>query len=280
MGGTMIQIGFDKNNNNKLDEDPAIGEVTESFPVCNGLNGVNAGDVRIAEEPAGENCPEGGLAIFKNDEFIGFICNGSDGVAGDAAAPIVLDVIALESGIDSECTYGGEKLLWGQDLEPFDGVLQEEEILETLLSCDPAPEFCSVNLLVRESTDFDILQGCFDSFNGDIVVDGNVTSLAPLSMIATLNGSLILQNSNIDSLEGLGALTTVQGNLEIQEGNIELTSFVGAELLQKIGGSLVIASPNGSEDFSDFESIEEIGELDISNQDYLTSFVGLERSQS
>lgn len=62
-GGTRIDVGVDANGNGTLDAD----EITDTSYVCNAPGGLSLGDVKallaISEEPAGDNCAEGGRKV-------------------------------------------------------------------------------------------------------------------------------------------------------------------------------------------------------------------------
>jgi predicted outer membrane repeat protein len=98
-GGIMVKTGQDDNDNGVLDP----GEIDSVSLICNGEPGLDTlEDINI--EPAGENCPEGGLrfdsgldlnenGILDPDEITqtSFVCNGEDG----------------ENGTNSSCSVAG-----------------------------------------------------------------------------------------------------------------------------------------------------------------------------
>lgn len=59
-GGDLVEVGVDDNRNGALE--PA--EVDASFEVCDGADGSSAAPLmRVADEPAGTNCPDGGSRV-------------------------------------------------------------------------------------------------------------------------------------------------------------------------------------------------------------------------
>ncbi len=168
--GVKIEYGVDSNNNGVLDTDEK-----QTRYVCGGKPGKYQGDdgdkgepgkdafSRTSEEPAGENCKNGGIKIevgtdnnrnlvLDDDEVIAantkYVCNGERGEQGDkgeagntgeagstgATGPDGKDgASSLVSVVDEpkgeNCVSGGKKISVGLDSNR-NGILDEEEIGE------------------------------------------------------------------------------------------------------------------------------------------------------
>jgi hypothetical protein len=99
-GGIALSVGYDLNNNGLLD----ASEVTGTTYVCNGTSGGKASLLSVTVEPAGTNCPTGGIKVqsgvdTNGDGTLGsgevtstdYVCNGNgtckaDGLACSAAS--------------------------------------------------------------------------------------------------------------------------------------------------------------------------------------------------
>ena len=102
-GGILVETGIDENGNGVLDDN----EVDATEKVCNGTQGPAGSDglnalIDMNPEPAGANCPTGGLRIdvgmdnnangnLDPDEITqtGFVCNGGDGSVGWQVATLI-----------------------------------------------------------------------------------------------------------------------------------------------------------------------------------------------
>jgi len=102
-GGVLFETGIDLNSNSVLDKN----EVASTSYLCNGLNGTDGKDgtsqlslISIVAEPAGDNCPEGGVllgtgmdlngnSILDAEEIAssGYICNVTTSVPSDNNSP-------------------------------------------------------------------------------------------------------------------------------------------------------------------------------------------------
>ncbi|MBS2021347.1 MAG: hypothetical protein JST92_02985, partial [Deltaproteobacteria bacterium] len=104
-------------------------------------------------EPAGANCPDGGLAILSgvdtnadgtlqtsevNASATRYLCNGASGTigtSGDAGPNGGLTLVRVSTELPGlHCPFGGEKVDLGVDTNG-DGVLQTSEVTQTLYSC-------------------------------------------------------------------------------------------------------------------------------------------------
>ena len=160
-GGQKINVGYDLNSSGVLDE----SEITTTSYVCNGLvgetgangedgvdgrNGRNGADgsdglnalVVVMEEPAGENCSDGGQwfrsgSDVNDDGFLdaeeiqssSYICNGATGTDS---------LVAVSSEpAGANCTDGGQKIEVGQDSDSS-GALDDVEVTSTSYVCNGA----------------------------------------------------------------------------------------------------------------------------------------------
>ncbi len=273
-GGTIIKIGWDLNNNNQLDENGDVSELKESYPVCNGANGADGENLQVITEPPGEHCVEGGLAIYDEDILITYLCHGE---AGESAEQVILASEMIPGGSNSECTYGGKKLIWGIDQEPYDDILQSGEIVDTLTDCNIAPDICSASILIRSRDDLTEVSQCINIFNGDLIVDGPLSSLPGLDQLKKITGDFEIRRSQLSDFTSLRNLEEVGGSFIIDGLNTNLKSFAGLENLKTVKGALKVGAFVGPQDFTEMESIESLGELQLDNHAFIVSFAGLSR---
>lgn len=139
--GVKIEVGVDTNGNGTLES----GEVTTTSYVCNGADGKNALS-KTSEEPAGDNCVNGGIKIEVGVDTNGngtldanevspsatkYVCNGADGEDGkDALAKI------SEEPKGENCQKStGIKIEIGIDANG-NGELDENEVADTQYICN------------------------------------------------------------------------------------------------------------------------------------------------
>lgn len=164
-GGVLLELGFDKNKNDILDDD----EVQTTQEVCHGTNGTDGSNgtdgengnsglnalVAVTEEAIGsENCAFGGLKIESgldanannvlepgevNATQTQFVCNGENGEdgenTGEPSASSLVETTFEPSG--GNCAYGGIRIDNGID-ENRDGTLQETEKASPVYVCNGA----------------------------------------------------------------------------------------------------------------------------------------------
>lgn len=134
--GIRVEYGLDLNGNGDLDDD----EVTTTRDVCDGEAGLTS-LVDIFPEPPGANCTQGGLRFLSGIDLDGsltldeaevldesFVCN---------AVQSLVRVTAELAGTSTTCVGGGSRVETGPDLDG-DGVLDEEEVLDNVLTCSGA----------------------------------------------------------------------------------------------------------------------------------------------
>lgn len=139
-GGTVFRWGFDLDDDGVLDED----EILSTEYACNGLPGEGHNSlVNTLEEPPGDNCIWGGLAVQngldENDDGVlqpgevdstTYVCNGADGLS------TLVRQADEEPG--ANCEHGGKAVLYGLDTDRS-GYLEDSEILSTSYICNGAP---------------------------------------------------------------------------------------------------------------------------------------------
>jgi len=134
-GGTRIDSGLDTDNDGMLDDT----EITATAYVCNGVDS-NTSLIKTTNEPAGDNCENGGIRIDSGIDSDGdgilddieiattaYVCNGTDG--NNSLTKITNE----EAG--EFCENGGIKIDSGVD-EDGDGTLDDEEIDVTRFVCN------------------------------------------------------------------------------------------------------------------------------------------------
>ena len=129
-GGILVETGFDSNRNGSLDSD----EVSKSEKLCNGQSGSNGLNslVAFSDEPAGSNCPYGGMRVdsglddngngsLESGEIdqTGFVCSHVAGEIGWQVAELIEtddagDTYNPQIAIDNN---GNAIVVWDQ----FDG---------------------------------------------------------------------------------------------------------------------------------------------------------------
>jgi hypothetical protein len=194
-GGQRIRTGLDDGtptgiaDNNSLED----GEVESTVFVCNGADGTDGKTVLVSiiDEPAGENCVNGGKKVEAGIDDNGngtletgeidstdFVCNGDDGADGEDGADGAdgedgVDgvgekgdagtdgtsalVNSLEEPAGDNCENGGIRLDSGID-KNSDGELSEDEVQNTSYICGGATgksgSGCSVTEVDNESPAF------------------------------------------------------------------------------------------------------------------------------
>jgi hypothetical protein len=159
-GGQTIRTGLDDNDDRVLQDE----EVDSVENLCNGPDGEigDPGDdglrtlVDRSEEPAGNNCPNGGerIRVGVDDDADGtlddeeidattYVCRGEDG----DDAPALLTATSTNAG--GLCEEGGTVFTAGVDTNR-NGVLDEAEITETRASCNGASGAATIVVVENE----------------------------------------------------------------------------------------------------------------------------------
>ncbi len=185
VGGKKIDVGVDTDDSGTLDAD----EISATSYICHGEDGTDGADgdngknalVSISDEPAGENCENGGKKVESgiDDNENGtldadevdtteYVCNGDDGTDGEDGSegpqgPAGEDGVGTnaltatqEEPEGENCEHGGIRIDTGQDSDD-DGELSEEEIQNTSYVCNPGTTNsddggCSLTLIDHRST--------------------------------------------------------------------------------------------------------------------------------
>jgi predicted outer membrane repeat protein len=169
-GGTTITSGFDVDGDGALASGADV--IVSAEEVCNGapgaqgpqgetgLPGYNA-VVRVTPEPNGAHCAQGGQKIeygvdwnengvlddieIPADQSPTYVCNGAPGESGAPGAPGAPGasghnslVLVLEEPPGEHCTYGGQRIEVGLELDDND-VLDEKEVTWAAYVCNGAP---------------------------------------------------------------------------------------------------------------------------------------------
>jgi hypothetical protein len=166
-GGARVDFGVDDNADGVLDGD----EVDSTIYICNGDDGTNGTDgadgatslVSWTEEPAGDNCPNGGTrvdvglddnadAVLDESEIDGttYICNGADGLTS------LVSMITEPPG--TNCATGGQKVETGLD-DDADGTLDASEVDSTMYVCHGAGGSTSLVSLSAEAAGTNCVAG-------------------------------------------------------------------------------------------------------------------------
>lgn len=136
-GGQRVDIGWDTDADEVLDE----SEIAETHYLCHGTDGASGASslVDVSDEPAGENCADGGRRVdvgLDGDgdgvldqteiELTTFLCD-------DAAA--LVETTTEPAG--ANCPYGGQRVDIGHDADGS-GALDPSEIEDTEFICNGA----------------------------------------------------------------------------------------------------------------------------------------------
>ncbi|MEQ8421338.1 MAG: hypothetical protein RIB64_15115 [Arenibacter algicola] len=134
-GGYNVNSGLDANSNGTLE----ANEITANAFICNGLDGGNA-LIRTMNEPAGDDCPKGGIKIDSGIDLdangilaesevtsSALLCNGEDGNIS------LVNLTEIAANVD--CPNGGIILDSGID-DNGNGILDYSEIQSTRNVCN------------------------------------------------------------------------------------------------------------------------------------------------
>ncbi len=211
-GGSKVETGIDDNRDGILDA-PEIDSVQY---ICDGTHGQTS-LMRSETEPAGENCPEGGVklshgldadadGVLDDEEVqdVEYVCNGRPGTGQNSLVSITDEPPGLN------CEHGGYGLRSGLDLNG-DHLLQPAEVENTVYVCDAANGFSS--LIRRE----DEPAGGNCAFGGQAVLSGQDTDFnGYLDDMEVQNTSYVCHGADgadgIDGIDGINNLfeTTIE----------------------------------------------------------------------
>ncbi|MFW7378877.1 MAG: hypothetical protein ACOH5I_08730 [Oligoflexus sp.] len=280
-GGQVIKTGIASGSAENPEE---FLEVLHELLICNQADEskqiaqINDVNMSTKAEKPGENCPNGGLAIYQGDELVGYLCHGESGNDGRDGDYMLLKSESINPGIDSECVFGGKRLSWGLDQGEMNNALDPEEVIDSMLVCEPEPAICGGTYEAKNNADVAELATCFTTITGNVSFNGeDITDLSPLRYLQTVRGNFLFQSSSLTSLNGLENLKYVGGDLIFQDdSNKNLASFEALAKLEEVVGFFYVGNIAGPSDFSQLSSIQKIGKLGIHDQAPITSFNGLQ----
>ncbi|MBS2021248.1 MAG: hypothetical protein JST92_02485 [Deltaproteobacteria bacterium] len=202
------------------------------FLLCAACGGASTSYTLLSfkPEPAGANCPTGGVAIrsgadtngdgaLEDSEVIAaqtrYLCNGASGSIGDsgqdadggpAGALTLFHATGEPPGL--HCPYGGERIDIGQDTNG-DGTLEQGEITQTLYSCLIDADAVGLHLGkldVRTQADLDVLRDKRLQI-GEIHVYASFTGPFELEQMVAVTGDI-----TFDDKAGVTAISLPQAN--------------------------------------------------------------------
>lgn len=291
-GGERVDVGMDADGDGTLDAE----EVGATSYVCDGSDAADGSGeasalVSTADEPAGDHCAEGGVAVsagrdddgdgvLDDDEVetVSYVCDGADGsVSGgwlDGATVVVGDY-TVDNTID---------------VDLLDGV---EQITGTLTISGDAlgdlsiPDVQRVGALTVDGkgNKADALLLTSLSMPALTTVDGDL-SLSHLELIdqrgldtlSSVGGDVTLDYSGAVDFDMFAGLTTIGGSLTATAGD-GVPSFGGFEALTSVGGAIdIVGSTAGSTELSGYGALRTVGELTLEGAAFteLTAFSKLE----
>ncbi|MBU1243560.1 hypothetical protein KKD52_09855, partial [Myxococcota bacterium] len=229
-GGTKVETGIDDDRDGTLDAE----EIDAVQYICDGTDGQTS-LMRSETEPAGENCPEGGVklshgldadgnGVLGDEEVQGveYVCDGRPGTGMNSLVSI------MDEAPGTNCEHGGYGLRSGLDLNG-DHLLQPSEVENTVYVCDAADGFSS--LIRRE----DEPAGGNCPFGGQAVMSGQDTDFnGYLDDMEVQNTSYVCHGADgIDGIDGVDGIN-----------NLFETTVEPAGTTCAAGGVWVISGPD------------------------------------
>lgn len=295
-GGTRVDAGADDDGDGVLDPE----EIDETTYVCQGADGADGPDALVAasDEPAGENCPSGGLrldagldenrnGVLDADEVAGttYVCDGTTGADGSSAPAALVSTATEPAG--EHCALGGLALSVGTD-DDGDGVLGDDEVDTVTYLCDGADgadadggwtagTIVAGDYTITSSLDISLLEGV-EQITGTLTIqDGEVGDVV-LPDLQTV-GSLLIGDDrdktelDLDALS-LPALTTVERDLDIHW--LEVPDQTGLDALLTVGGDLTMGQ-QGSVGLDMLHALQTVGgDLEITPKDTSAELAGFD----
>lgn len=257
-GGSVVSSGIDDNRDTILDD----GEIRTRTVLCNAeppaVPGPDAVLVRLAVEPAGARCPEGGTAVGSGTDRNGDGKLEDDEVTATqyvCGESLLSRLVVEPAGL--HCTAGGVAFLVGRDRD-HDGTLADAEVEQFQYACG---DVLSRDVVIGSAADAEALAAIV-VLNGSLTISGaSVTDLA-LPRLQHLFGTLLVQdapqltqlsapalldvtsdvlirnNAQLARL-ALPELTRISGQLELST-NAALVDLSGLATLTRVGGDVVI----------------------------------------
>ena len=150
----------------------------------------------------------------------------------------------------------------------------ETDFLEITIPCQTICERDEIRL--NSQAEVDAFCGC-EVVAGDLIITGNVTSLAPLNGLKQVKGSLVIFKTELTDFSGLESLETVEVALNIRD-NLVLKNLKGLENLAQIKTLFVIQNP--TLETLEGINVSSVGIIDISVNAELISIQALRNIQS
>ena len=182
-GGAKVTSGLDINSNDSLD----TNETTSTQYMCNPLDGVDGSDgtngysslLTLINEPAGENCPNGGIIAKSGLDINGndnldenevtnsqYVCNGAD-----LTETLIVLMVTSSEPPGSNCPAGGDKFSSGID-DNNDGTLQINEVDAVSYSCTVLSEYNTLTGIESAPTNICLRGGLITYVGLDYNVNG------------------------------------------------------------------------------------------------------------
>jgi hypothetical protein len=240
--------------------------------------------VRVDPEPAGPNCPDGGLAIntgldrngngyLDDDEILStqYVCNGGQPIQC-AGGRIVEGTVSIETTAD-----------WAkiQDAECVDGDLLIAGVPDDAI---PPQSLAIVTggVVIVGNQNMTSLDGLSQLrlVGGTYLVQGNpaMTSITALQALKIALKVSIVGNDALTNLSGLDQMTNITMDLVISNNN-GLTSLAGLDNLTTTNRTLTVHSNHNLTDLSALNKLRSIQLIEISGNDSLTGINIPELSQ-
>ncbi|WP_437809086.1 DUF7151 family protein [Sorangium sp. So ce1078] len=241
-GGTVVHAGLDRNENRVLDED----EIAQSTPQCQDEDVAPDDDdtpaappetlVRVDDEPAGEACADGGVAVRSGLDENG---NGLLDEEEIAATEYVCDDALLTRMVaeppGENCASDGIAFQLGHDTDG-DGMLGDTEVEWTEVECS---DVIWRDVVVTSAEDLSLLAE-IRAIHGKLSIHGSSIPSFELPALAYIGGRLRVSDNSALTAFSLPALAAVGDTLEVH-GNAELARMDLAALVQ-IGGELQLGA--------------------------------------
>ncbi|MEO7733752.1 MAG: hypothetical protein ABIY55_22500 [Kofleriaceae bacterium] len=227
-GGSVISSGSDANHNAMLED----SEVQVRTPVCNPAPADPSGVVtRLAAEPSGAHCSDGGTAIETGVDGNG---NGALDDGEVTHTDYICGEVLLTRLVPAEtCAGGGVAIQLGRDRD-HDGQLSDTEVEHTEVSCG---DVLDANVVVSTAADLAALADIV-LIHGDLELrDGGAMQLPKLQVVT---GRLDVHGFAVGELVA-PELTSVEGDLAVGG---TLLATLSLPKLSRVGGN-VLANANG-----------------------------------
>ncbi len=292
-GGVRVEAGVDDDRDGVLDPE----EVDATEYICHGDDGAPGIQtlVAVSDEPAGENCVNGGQrldtgadadgsGVLDEGEIVStsYVCTGATGA--DGAVGVAALVTTADEPAGDNCAVGGEAVSIGTD-DDGDGVLADDEVDTTVYVCDGADgadgdgsslagTIVAGDYTVANSLDAALLDGV-EQITGTLTIFGASMGDVTLPDLERVGGLTVGNGSTftLDSLS-LPSLTTVDGSVNIQ--SLSVADWSGFDALENVGGTFTLAYPMGVTTLDAFPNLRSVSVLSITTGSTLTELAGFD----